>query len=107
MNAIIANILATVLGQIVPTLVNAIMALIRDWLASELDDADQLPDVIRNIVAGINRDHPDWSDDEKWDEAVGAVDAHLAAVGRAISDNLRNRLVELAVGEAQQPEVVG
>lgn len=107
MNAILANILATILGQIVPTLVNAIMALIRAWLASELDDADRLPDVIREIVSGINRDHPDWSDDQKWDEAVGAVDAHLAAMGRSIGTNLRNRLIELAVGEANQLEVAG
>ena len=93
-----------VLARVVPTLVDAIAALVRDWLRAEIADDDDLPQIIRQIVIGVNRDGQGLSDDELWDRSVAAVDAHLERTGKIIGDSLRNRLIELALGEAQEPQ---
>jgi hypothetical protein len=89
-------ILAVVLQQFLGFLGQLILAFVSNLAAARMDDP-ALASVIAAIVEGIQHDHPEWSNDQKWEYAFKAAKEYAQSVGKEARDSLINTLIELSV----------
>jgi len=91
------NVFVTMLIQTALKLLGElIVAFIENLRKARMDDPD-LAGVVLKIVQGINNDHPEWDNEQKWRYAKDAVIQYGKGLGKDFKDSLINTLIELAV----------